>query len=203
MNEHTSSTVDLVFRLSGDPIPQEHGYPLFAALDLALGGIHDADWLAVHPILGIPRSDGKLAFSPRRSGLRLRASAEHIPRLLRIAGSSLTILGHKLEVGTSQIFPLRPEPHLASRTVTIKGYTEETEFLEAVEQRIQELGSSAKVELGRRRVTRIANHLVVGFGVKVRNLEPATSIKLQETGIGGRRHFGCGSFLPLRAAEGA
>ena len=40
------------------------------------------------------------------------------------------------------------------------------------------------------------NKEIVGFAVRVEDLTAEESIGLQEAGIGGRRRFGCGVFIP-------
>jgi CRISPR-associated protein Cas6 len=57
--------------------------------------------------------------------------------------------------------------------------------------------SSAHLTLGKRRTLRIKDKEVVGYEVVVEGLTAAESITLQETGLGGRRHMGCGIFSPL------
>ena len=39
---------------------------------------------------------------------------------------------------------------------------------------------------------------IVGFALRVEELTAEESIRLQEKGIGGRRRFGCGIFVPER-----
>jgi CRISPR-associated protein Cas6 len=61
-----------------------------------------------------------------------------------------------------------------------------------------ELGCTGRPHVGRRRVINIAGKKVVGFALDVSELSPESSLKLQEQGLGGRRHMGCGLFLPTR-----
>jgi CRISPR-associated protein Cas6 len=49
-----------------------------------------------------------------------------------------------------------------------------------------------------RRTIRIRDKEVVGFALRVEELTAEESILLQEKGIGGRRRFGCGIFVPER-----
>jgi CRISPR-associated protein Cas6 len=49
-----------------------------------------------------------------------------------------------------------------------------------------------------RRTLEIAGRTVVGYAVEVSGLTAEESIILQENGIGGRRRFGCGIFIPAR-----
>ncbi|MFN5763400.1 MAG: type I-MYXAN CRISPR-associated protein Cas6/Cmx6, partial [Pseudanabaena sp.] len=39
---------------------------------------------------------------------------------------------------------------------------------------------------------------IVGYGVVVEGLSDEDSIKLQSIGMGGRKHFGCGWFYPVK-----
>jgi CRISPR-associated protein Cas6 len=41
----------------------------------------------------------------------------------------------------------------------------------------------------------------VGFALTVQGLSPDSSLRLQTLGLGGRRHMGCGLFLPTAARE--
>jgi hypothetical protein len=51
----------------GGPVPLDHGYLLFGALSNVLGDLHNANWLAVHPLYGLPRPDGMLALPRGRA----------------------------------------------------------------------------------------------------------------------------------------
>ena len=49
-----------------------------------------------------------------------------------------------------------------------------------------------------RRTLRVQDRVVVGYAVEVHGLSAPDSIRLQSLGIGGRRRFGCGIFIPAR-----
>jgi CRISPR-associated protein Cas6 len=53
----------------------------------------------------------------------------------------------------------------------------------------------------RRRIVTIHDKSVVGFSVAVHDLNDEDSLKLQASGIGGRRAMGCGIFNPIVAAQ--
>ncbi len=192
-----SDRVDLEFALAGTAVPRDHGYALFAALARVLGDLHGAPWLAVHPLTGVPRPDGLLGLMPRRGGLQLRVEPVQIPRVLTLAGKTLDIDGHRVHVGVSRIYPLRPAPSLTARMVVIKGFLEPETFTEAVKRQLEGLGASATVEVGRRRVVTIANDKVVGFGTTLHGLSDEASLVVQRAGIGGRQRMGCGVFGPM------
>lgn len=194
--------VDLEFALAGTAVPRDHGYALFAALARVLGDLHGASWLAVHPLPGVPRPDGLLGLQPRRGGLQLRVEPVQIPRVLTLAGKTLDIDGHRVHVGVSRIYPLRPAASLTARMVVIKGFLEPEPFAAAVKRQLDGLGVSATVEVGRRRIVTIANDKVVGFGTTLHGLSDDASLIVQRAGIGGRQRMGCGVFGPVTKMRG-
>lgn len=189
--------VNLVFRLAGKQVPRDHGYALFGALCRVLGDLHGARWLAVHPIAGVARPDGMLALDPRRGSLRLRVDPAQIPRVLPLAGKRLDLDGHTALVGVSSVFALSPARALAARLVTIKGFEEPDPFREAAARQLAALGVAGRVEVGRRRVLKVAGKTVVGFGVALHELDEEGSLKVQYAGLGGKQRMGCGVFVPI------
>jgi CRISPR-associated protein Cas6 len=101
-----------------------------------------------------------------------------------------------------------PAVALCSRLVTIKlleiaaqpaGAAAEA-FRAAALRQVGEIGISAEalLSLGKRRTLRIKDKEVVGYEVVVEGLTAEESIALQERGLGGRRHMGCGVFVGMR-----
>jgi len=189
--------VDVGFRVVGPLVPLDHGYVLFGALARVLGDLHGADWLTVHPLAGQPIPGGWLALPRYGIGLRLRVTPDAVPRVLPLAGRTLELGGIRLVVGVASVLPLEPAPALTARVVTIKGFTEDEPFAAAVHRQLEGLGVVADVEVGRRRIVTIACDRIVGFATRLRGLEPEASLRVQCTGIGGRRRMGCGVFVPL------
>lgn len=187
--------VDVTFPLSGPPVPRDHSYALFAALSLAIGDLHRAEWLAIHPLRGLFNPDGLLTLTPR-SMLRLRLLPAALPRVLHLAGSELTLLGRPIRLGQPQIHTLKPVPALDSRLVVLTGLTEPEPFTAAIRERLRSLGGKGHLTLGRRQVVRIGDRRIVGFGVELRDLDEETSLMLLYEGLGGRQRLGCGVFIP-------
>jgi len=202
--------VDLSFPLLGKALPLDHGYALYAALCRFLPRLHEHKTVGVHPIWGDAAGDGLLRVAAR-SCLRIRTPTDLIAEFLPLAGKVLELDGHALRLGVPRVLALRPAAVLAARLVTIKGFTEPADFLDASRRQLDALGVSrqAAIEIpsapaGRahageplRRVLRIKDRTVVGFAVRVLHLTAEESITLQEHGLGGRRHMGCGIFVPL------
>lgn len=199
--------VDVAFPLAGERVPQDHGYALFGALCRVLGDLHGAEWLAVHPINGLALPGAGLRLHARRSRLQLRVPVERIPGLLPLAGKLLDLDGDQVRVGAPTIYPLTQTPSLASRMVAIRMAEVDLKddegsaatFRASLQKQLDALEVSARVELGARRALRIREQSIVGWGVRLFELSPEHSLKVQAEGLGGRRRFGCGVFSgPVR-----
>jgi CRISPR-associated protein Cas6 len=191
--------VDLLFPVRGSPVPLDHGYLLFSALSRRLPGLHERQDIGVFTLRGTPAGGGILHLE--RGALRLRCSAEALPLLLPLTDSSLALAGHPVHVGKPTVYPL-PSPHsLSARIVTFKHAVDEATFYASARRFLAELECEGTPHPGRRRVLSIAGKQVMGFALTVSGLSPASSMRLQERGLGGRRHLGCGLFLPTRPNE--
>jgi CRISPR-associated protein Cas6 len=207
------TTIDLLFPVVGTRLPADHGYGLYSALSRTLPCLHDAGVrFGLAPITGPHIGDGLLQIDPSQSRLRLRLSAADIPHVLLLAGKGLDVLGHRIRLGVPQIEPLHPAPSLIARTVAIKKATEVGSFLQVARLQLDELGIAGKPRVPEhldkrghrepiRRILRIKNVRIVAFSLLVEGLTPEESVRLQEAGLGGRRHLGCGVFLPARLEE--
>jgi len=171
----------------------------------------------VHPINGQLSGDRMLRISPK-SRLTLRLDSDRISEILPLAGKTLRLGKDAILVGTPTIYALKPAPRLYSRLVVIRGYTEPAGFLEAAGRQLKALGIiQGKLSLPLRkgkssfegktvrdinqpsfikRTIHIKDKEVVGFAVEVSELAAEESLLLQEKGVGGRQHFGCGVFIP-------
>lgn len=223
------SFVDLSFRVIGQSLPVDHGYALYSAISHALGPeFHESSGIGIFAIRGLPSGDRQLRLDDN-SRLRIRTQADHIPALLKLAGKQLDVAGHRVRIGVPETYPLVPAATLVSRLVVIKLAEPRAEgeaagnlvppeaFLTAVSKKLHDqppagLGLSSEVEAAiplrrtgpragepTRRVLRIKDKRVVGYSVMLSGLTAEDSMRVQEAGIGGRRHMGCGLFVPLRS----
>lgn len=191
--------VDLWFPVLGETAPADHAYPLFSAISHRVQALHEDDTWGLHTLVGQRVGPGLLQL-PRRPRLGLRLPADRIPLALGLAGAALDVGGHTLRLGTPRVCALEPSGTLVARTVTIKGYTEPEPTLARVRVELDRLGVVGRAEIGPRRVVRVHERAIVGFGVKVHELSAEHSVLLQSVGVGGRRKLGCGLFRSV--AEG-
>jgi CRISPR-associated protein Cas6 len=189
--------VDLAFRLTGSKVPVDHGYALYSAISRILPEIHGAKNIGVHPVRGTYSGNGELMLRDS-SRLVIRLESERIGEFLKLAGKRVDIDNHILRVGVPEVRLLRPRASLYSRLVTIKGFMESPAFVEAARRQLEKIGAKAEIQVGERRTFRVKDKQVVGFEVAALELDAEDSLRLQENGLGGRRHMGCGVFVQLR-----
>jgi CRISPR-associated protein Cas6 len=172
--------------------------------------------VAVHPILGQPVGDRRVRLN-EGSCLTVRIAVDRISDFLPLAGKRLLLDGQAVRVGVPQVRPLQLATSLYSRLVVIKNAREPAAFLQAAGRKLQEGGIRGESSLvprqnrqafeGRsgeagnrcrflRRTLLIREQEVVGYALVVEGLSAHDSLRLQEEGLGGRRRFGCGVFVP-------
>ena len=212
------TVVDVQFRLTGKLIPVDHGYHLFSAVSEIIPELHSShDETGLHPITGQLAGNRSLAIT-ERSFLTIRLSSEQIALVLPLAGKTLQLNGCPIYVGVPRVRALIPSTRVYSRLVVIKGFMEPEPFLEAACRQLQDMEIKGKPSLiiqskiaeanmdkhtgsrslYLRRTIKIRDKEVVGFALRVEELTAEESIHLQEKGLGGRRRFGCGIFIPDR-----
>jgi CRISPR-associated protein Cas6 len=202
--------VDLHFPVLGESLASDHGYDLYAALARLVPRLHEETYkIRIGPIRGTYAGNGLLHLDARFSRLRLRLAPEEIPLLLQLAGKGIEVGGYRLRLGVPQVRNLVSTPSLVARLVTIKGFTEPGPFLEAVRRQLGALDTAGQPDIPkvaegpragqlRRRIMRVKDKRVVGFPLIVSGLTAEQSIRLQESGLGGRGKMGCGFFGAIR-----
>jgi CRISPR-associated protein Cas6 len=199
--ETRMACVELAFPVIGASLPSDHGYAIYSCISRLLPQVHEGDWLAIDTIPGTARGNRTLSIN-ERARLRMRSSHEHIKLLLQLAGKRLEIVGHHVRLGIPQVSLLKPSGNLYARCVTIKKFTEPESFLDAVRRKLLEMQIQGEPAAGPRRAFRVSNHTIIGFALTVGGLSDEHSLLLQEGGLGGRRHMGCGFFVPITGAKG-
>lgn len=205
--------IELQFPVVGSAVTADHGYALYAALAHLLTPLHSDEVIqAIGPIEGQYVGDNRLLLGPDRSRLRLRMSPSEIATVLPLAGKEIEVSGHKLRLGVPMVQALMPASRLIARIVTIKGFTEAKDLIEAARRQLENMQIAAPPSVPlimsgeregqpRRRIITIKGKRVVGYCLLVTGLTADESIRLQEHGIGGRRKMGCGFFVQARTEE--
>lgn len=192
------------FPVQGKKLPADHGYALYSAITRNLPALHGARWLGLELISGVPWREGIIVLPTRGASLSLRIPANHYGDVLPLAGKRLELNGQTIHLGIPSARPLQSCSSLYARCVTIKKFTDAEPFLDAARRQLDALEIKATLELPRdeqgrfrRRILRIRDKTIIGFSLAAHNLSDDDSLRLQTTGIGGRRTMGCGIFNPI------
>ena len=202
-------TLELIFPAAGHQLSTDHAYLLFAALSGIVPRFHAEDSpLRFAPVTGIATPNGRLELGPH-SCLRVRLPDDAIKLALPLAGKRLTVGDSTVRLGVPAVRPLVPAPAVVARIVTFKNADTPEQFLTTARAKLAELGIAGEPQLPihmsgeragepKRRVVRIKGVTITGYALLVAELSAADSVRLQESGLGGRTHLGCGFFTPAK-----
>lgn len=201
--------IDLLFPVIGREIAADHAYPLLGALSAFDPEIRSRK-CGVFAIGGTPTGKSTVILNTL-SNLRIRCTQDSVGAFIPLAGRVLTINGNRVQLGVPRLCMIRPAPDLIARIVTIKNHTTRDSIIAKAAAMMGEIRVSGTPYIPyslpnretcpplkdpARRVLRIRGKIIVGFTIAVRHLNEVDSVKLQTHGLGGRRHMGCGLFLP-------
>jgi len=208
--------LEIHFSIQGKTLPADHGYALYSALKkTALEEKELPPEVLLCSVPGVPDKNGMIYLN-RSSRLRLRCPADQVQYWYRqLQNAVLDVRGHLIRLVQPQLSLPQPSKTVKARLVTFKlEATDHKEvphyFLESCQKALERLeikaqpfiDSNVEGDLARRTL-RIKDKHIVGYGVIVEGLSEEDSIKLQCQGLGGRKHFGCGWFYPIKEVENA
>jgi CRISPR-associated protein Cas6 len=196
--------IELKFPVRGTELPADHNYGLYAAFVHLIPELRQHYDISILTVPGFGDKQGKILLTSD-SCLRIRVPVSKIPLVYQLAGKQIAIGKHPINIGIPQASVLHPASNLRARIVTIKGYRQPDSFLAAARRQLDNLGISAEISIptdrsgnSSRKTIKIKCYTIVGFTTEVSGLSDADSIRLQQWGVGGKRHMGCGIFLPCR-----
>ncbi|ELR97557.1 type I-MYXAN CRISPR-associated protein Cas6/Cmx6 [Gloeocapsa sp. PCC 73106] len=217
------SFLEIQFSLRGKTLPADHGYALYATVkkllqqhqpDLLEDQNLPAEWL-LSSIPGIPDFNG-IIYLNQRSRFRLRCPGDSAPQLYRLLQNQvLDIRGHLVRLIQPRLTLPETSETLKARLVVFhleqwKSQEAPQYFLESCQKALadQEIRGKAFIDSNHQgdlalRGIKIAGKNVLGYGVVIEGLNPEDSLKLQGSGLGGRKHFGCGWFYPIEEENNA
>ena len=195
----SAAVVDVVFSLTGESLPRDHGQPLAAALLRHLPWLAEATDAGVHRI-NVVAGNGDQALLSHRARLAIRVGRERAAEVAALAGRVLDVGGFAVQLGEPVHRELLAHGTLYAPVVTNAG-ADELQFLQCVERELDALGVRGRAICGRQRVLRDdCGAERVGYSLLVDRLSADDSLRVQQHGLGTHRHLGCGVFVPHRSA---
>ncbi|MCA1994671.1 MAG: type I-MYXAN CRISPR-associated protein Cas6/Cmx6 [Coleofasciculus sp. S288] len=214
--------LEIQFALRGKTLPADHGYALYSAIKKLLQEAENESLPKDLPsevrlcsIPGIPNRAGMIYLN-RGSRLRLRCPSDQMQNWYRFLQNQVfDIRGHLIRLVQPRITLPEASDTLASRLVTFKldaitHVDVPRYFLESCQKGLERLEirgqafipSDDNGDLARRTI-QVKDKKILGYGVVVEGLSQEDSLKLQWHGLGGRQHFGCGWFYPVKEVDSA
>jgi len=199
--------VELNFPVQGKYLPADHNYGLYAAFVHLIPELRQQTMLSILTVPGYGDGQGKILLT-EQSHLKIRVPVSQIPLVYQLAGKRVCIGMHQILIGIPQTSILQPASRLRARIVTIKGYTEPESFLSAAQRQLDYLGISGEISIPidrngnpSRKTIKIKRYTIVGFTIQVSGLSHENSLYLQQLGLGGKHHMGCGIFVPYQGGR--
>ena len=212
----TTPMLDLVFPVQGTTLPWDHSYALYGSLCRHQPALHGGDHpVGIFPINGLAQGGRTLKLSDK-SALRLRLPSDRVGDVLPLVGAELELDGHKVRLDSPKLEPVCLVARLFSAWVTYAGAPDEATFRERLQDELIRLEIEAQPSLVKplqaaskdgqkgsrdvylRRTRQVKGRSVIGYALLVEGLSANDAAKVCREGLGGRRHFGGGLFLPAR-----
>ncbi len=194
MTEAIPEMIDAVFDISGEMLPVSYPFALWNALVRHIPLLEADMFVGVIPLRTIASEAGMLL--PKRSKLALRLPVSLAVPAASLSGRQLDIGGSSLQLGNGKLRKIQAYPTLHAHLVC--SAEEEVEFLQSVAARLTELGIDGKLICGMRNKMIAPERTIHGYSLVIHDLKPDDSLRLQYTGLGADRRFGCGIFVPYK-----
>ncbi|MDD2915405.1 MAG: type I-MYXAN CRISPR-associated protein Cas6/Cmx6 [Gallionella sp.] len=194
MTDTIPEMIDAVFDISGDMLPASYPFALWDALVLHVPTLAADASVGVIPLRTSASAAGMLL--PKRAKLTLRLPAALAAHIAALSGQRLDLGGGTLQLGSCKLRPITPYSTLHAQLVT--GIENEAGFLQDIGARLADLAIAGKLICGMRNCVATADRAIHGYSLVIHDLKPDASLRLQYTGLGGERRFGCGIFIPYK-----
>jgi len=193
-----SEMVDVVFDLSGDSVPEDYPFALWAEISRLSPWLKEVENVGILPLRGSTSGDRTLL--SRRTKLVLRVPVERAVHALELTGQQLHIDGSILAVGRGKERQLSSSTTLHSHMV--ESNLGETEFMADMKRKLQAMNIACNLICDKYRNIKGAQRSLSGYGLVLHDLKLQPSLQIQRNGLGGSRQFGCGIFVPFKAISG-
>ena len=203
------NVVDLSFKISCKQLPTMHAWELSQAMYEILPWLVDEPEVGIHQIHGATSGngwerppDGELLHLSKRSRMSMRVPRARLQEIQALVGEKLDIAGYEVEIGKPTEKMLNPLGTLFSRYVAAPEGLDEDSFMQWV---VEELAKRdlklRKMLCGIGHVIQTPKRNIETRSLMMADLDKDTSVALQEQGIGGHRHLGCGIFMPHKGIK--
>lgn len=194
MTDSSPQMIDAVYDVSAEMVPASYQVALWDALVRHIPALSGDALVGVIPLRTSTSEAGMLL--PRRSKLVLRLTTSLAADFASLSGQVLDLGSCTLQLGSGKLRKIQAYPTLHAHLVT--GGEDEVTFLEEVTVRLTELGIAGNLLCGMRNSIQTPDRSIHGYSLVIHDLKPDDSLRLQYTGLGADRRYGCGIFIPYK-----
>lgn len=194
-----ASVVDLAFPLAGRTVPRDYMQALHAALRQELPWLAQESGAGIHPLKLVQGGGGPVSLLSQRTRLLLRLPRARVADARRLAGRTLLLGQHLVQLGEPHERELLAHATLYAYAVAAAG-EDEVAFMQAVAGELQALGVRTHTVCGKRGGRPHEGQTLTTFSLMLNALSRADSLRVQEQGLGPHRQLGCGVFVPHKSA---
>ena len=199
MTEQIPQMIDLLFDLEGSMLPVAYPFALWEALTQRVPELAEDESTGILPLRGTGNKEGLLLTKRAKLVMRLPTRLAG-STAARLTGQQLDIAGRTVRLGAAKERPIYSFPTVHSQLVA--GASDELLFVENINEQLDRMGIKGKLICGKRRSIGDESRSVQGFSLVIHDLKAEDSLRLQFTGLGTDRHFGCGIFVPSKVISG-
>ena len=203
-----SDMAELSFSVDCKELPYDHAYELSSAILNLVPEIENDKRNAIQTLHGPMsgngwvRPDSENIPLSKRAKLIMRINKNQLNDIKGIEGKEIMLFGNALKIGPSKVKNFLVVKDLFCRFVMSDDKTSEDDFLNKIQNELKGLNINIRKAL-------CGKSMVISFGKKtlytrslmIADLSKEESLKLQEEGVGDKKLYGCGIFLPHKSID--
>ncbi len=203
-----SDMAELLFSVDCRELPYDHAYELSSEILNLVPEIKNDKRNAIQTLHGPMsgngwvRPDSENIPLSKRAKLIMRVNKNQLNDIKSIEGKEIRLFGNTLKIGKSKVKNFLVVKDLFCRFVMSDDKSSEDDFLNKIHNELMGLNINIRKAL-------CGKSMVISFGEKtlytrslmIADLSKEESLKLQEEGVGDKKLYGCGIFLPHKSID--
>nr|AAY89971.1 hypothetical protein LA3189 [uncultured bacterium BAC13K9BAC] len=203
-----SDMAELSFSVNCRELPYDHAYELSSEILNLVPQIKNDNRNSIQTLHGPMsgngwvRPDSENIPLSKRAKLIMRINKNQIDNIKDIEGKEIMLFGNSLKIGVSKVKNFLIVKDLFCRFVISDNKISEDDFLEKIQMELRNFNVNIKKALcGRSMTINFGQKTVYTRSLMIADLSKEESLKLQEEGVGEKKLYGCGIFLPHKSID--
>lgn len=205
---NTSDMIELSFSVDCKELPYDHAFELSSEILNLIPEIKNDKRNAIQTLHGPMsgngwvRPDGQNIPLSKRAKLIMRINKNQIDDIKTIEGREIKLFGNKLKIGKSKVKSFVIVKDLFCRFIVSDPNIDEDKFLELIQNELRQYNINLRKALcGQSKMIKFGSETFYTRSLMIADLSKKESLRLQEEGVGEKRLYGCGIFLPHKSID--